>query len=206
MTINPSLPYETLLGSDETQAIEILIKLQHNQELYEHCSRVSKFSVLIAREMGLPLKSQEEIRIAGLFHDLGKLFLPHSILSKSPLDYDEWEVIKTHCRLGKDAMNNSEYLSKFSNWTLYHHERLDGLGYPEGLIGTQIPIESRIISVADCLDAMISHRPYRKKAFSIIESVYEIKKLAGSHYDPEVTKMLDYICYTNLPSLLLCLL
>lgn len=206
LTAYSSLPYKTLLGTDESQATELLISLQSNPELYDHCARVSKFSVLIAREMELPAKRQEEIRIAGLFHDVGKLSIPVGMLQKANLSSREWEIIKTHCRLGKDVMEKSVFLSRYSSWTLYHHERFDGKGYPEGLTGEQIPIETRIISVADSLDAMISHRTYRKNSYSIIETVYEIKRHAGVIYDPRVTEVLERICSKNLPSLLLCLL
>ncbi len=201
-----SLSNNSVLNVLDSKANELLIQLQNNPRVYEHCSRVSKFAVTIAAKMGLPTHSQEQIRVASLFHDLGKLYLPSDILIKKQLTFQDWELIKTHSQLGKEAMMESESLSQFITWVLYHHERYDGSGYPQGLKGLEIPLESRIIAAADSLDAMISHRPYREETFSFIKAVYEIKILSGIQFDPGVTETVDCICRNNLPSFLRCLL
>ena len=205
MTKNRLMSKRITLGTADAATANLFKCLERDRELYEHCSRVSKFAVLIAEEMGLSAESQKEIQIAGLFHDVGKLSIPKEILHKTILNTQEWEMIKTHSRLGKDILEKSKFLSKYSTWAHYHHERFDGGGYPEGLEGEEIPIEARIISVADCLDAMISHRPYRKNSFSIIETVHEIKSLAGSKYDPQITEALEKLCNQKLASILFCL-
>ncbi len=198
--------YSTLLGTQDTEATMLVNRLQLCPELYGHGSRVANFAIEIAREMGLSLQSQEQIKIGGIFHDIGKLYIPNNILESKQLTLQEWDILKTHSQLGREAMEQSEYLSQFGTWVLYHHERFDGSGYPEGLAREQIPLAARIIAVADSLDAMISYRPYRDQSFSIIEAVYELRSLSGIQYDPNVIEVLDYISQRNFLSLLMCLL
>lgn len=203
---NLSVIYRPLLEIQEAEATELLNRLHSCTDLFEHGLRVANFAVEIAREMDLSSQNQEEIRIASLFHDIGKLFIPNAILHKKFLTSQEWEIILTHSQLGKDILETSAYLRQFGPWVLYHHERFDGSGYPAGLEGEQIPLESRIIAVADSLDAMISHRPYREQSFSIIEAIYKLRNFSGILYDSQVVEILDYICQRSLPRLLMCLL
>lgn len=185
--------YSALLGTQETEAIALMSRLKLRPELYAHGTRVVNFAIEIAREMGLSIQSQKQIKLGGLFHDIGKLYIPKNILDKKQLTLEEWDTLKTHSQLGKETLEQSKYLSQFGPAVLYHHEKFDGSGYPEGLSGEQIPLVSRIIAVADSLDAMISYRPYRDQSFSVIGAVCELKRLSGIEYDPKVIEVLDYI-------------
>jgi putative nucleotidyltransferase with HDIG domain len=189
----------------ETEATALLIRLQLYPELFEHCLRVANFAVEIARDMGLPNQIQEEVRITGLFHDVGKVVIPQEVFLKKELTSEEWELIKSHSQQGADLMEGSKFLRNFSKFILYHHERLDGSGYPEGLMKEKIPLISQIIAVADSFDAMISYRPYRNQSFSITQSIYDLKNLSDNKYDPRIIETLERISQKNLTRLLMCL-
>lgn len=194
-----------ILGTRETEAVKILNSIQFRPDIFEHSLRVANFAVEITRELDLPTQTQEEVRIASLFHDIGKLSIPNTLLYKKHLTSQEWEIIRKHSQVGKELLEQSGYLRQFGTFVLYHHERFDGSGYPEGLKGDEIPFISQIIAVADSFDAMISYRPYRDSSFSIIEAIHKLSILLGTHYDPEVIAALENIGRKNLPSLLMCL-
>ncbi|WP_462325521.1 HD domain-containing phosphohydrolase [Desulfoplanes sp.] len=150
-----------------------------------HQQRVAELASAIAREMGLAFETVETIRLAGMIHDLGKIAIPSDILAKpTRLRATEFELIKDHPRLGYDILSTVEYLKPVADIVLQHHERLDGRGYPQGLKGEKTLLEARIIAVADVVEAMSSHRPYRE-GLGIDIALGEIEKNAGILYDKD---------------------
>jgi putative nucleotidyltransferase with HDIG domain len=151
-----------------------------------HQRGVAELAVDIAQEMGLPEEQINGLRIAGLIHDIGKIQIPAEILSKpTRLTDPEWSMIKAHPQAGYDILKTVEFPWPVSEIVLQHHERLDGLGYPDGLSGEDILLEARILAVADVVEAMSSHRPYRP-ARALEETMEEIRSNRGTLYDPEV--------------------
>jgi HD-GYP domain-containing protein (c-di-GMP phosphodiesterase class II) len=126
-----------------------------------HCQAVSTLCGVIETELGFPPDRVSRIRLAGLLHDVGKIGIPDAILNKpGRLTGEEYEQMKTHSALGHGIVLAADRPTE-ANWVLHHHERIDGAGYPDGLAGQDIPLESRIIHVADAFEAMTSDRPYR---------------------------------------------
>lgn len=133
--------------------------------------------------------SEEQIegtKIAGLIHDLGKISIPSEILSKpGRITDDEFSLIKTHPQVGYDILKKVKFPWPIAQTVLQHHEKMDGSGYPSGLLGEKILIEARILSVADVVEAISSHRPYRP-ALGVDAALEEISKNRDVLYDPEV--------------------
>ena len=140
----------------------------------------------IGRAIGLPDGDIDRIRTASLLHDLGKLAIPEEILSKpAPLDAAEWRSIVEHPKIGQVVLEQAGSIRDAAQIVLHHHEWFDGRGYPHGLAGAEIPIGSRIVSIADAYEAMISARPY-KRAMSHAEALAELRRQRGSQFDPEL--------------------
>lgn len=151
-----------------------------------HQQRVAELATAIAKDMGLPEEQVEGIRVAGILHDIGKISVPAEILSKpSQLLEIEFAMIKNHCQHGYDILKTIEFPWPIADMVLQHHERLDGSGYPLGLSGEDILLEARILAVADVVEAMASHRPYRP-ALGKDQALREILMNRGRLYDPEV--------------------
>jgi len=151
-----------------------------------HQERVSQLACAIAKKLGLDKKQIEAVRLASLVHDIGKIAVPVEILTKaSSLSDLEFAFIKAHPKTAYDILSNIEFPWPIAEIVLQHHERLDGSGYPQGLKGDQILLEARILAVADVVEAMSSHRPYRP-ALSLDEAVKELLRGRGKIYDPEV--------------------
>jgi PAS domain S-box-containing protein len=151
-----------------------------------HQRRVADLARAIATEMGLTTDQIDGVRMAGVIHDLGKISVPAEILSKpTKLTNLEFRLIKTHAQSGYDILKNIEFPWPIARMVLEHHERMDGSGYPNGLTGDKLLIESRILAVADVVEAMASFRPYRP-AVGLDEALDEITKNKGNLYDPEV--------------------
>ena len=151
-----------------------------------HQHRVSELAVAIATEMGLTNDQITGIRIASVVHDIGKIHVPAEILSKpSKLSQAEYDIIKTHPQAGWEVLKNIEFPCPVAEIVYQHHERLDGSGYPRGLKGNEILLETRIVMVADVIDAMSEHRPYRP-AFDIMYALKEIMKQKGKLFDEQV--------------------
>ncbi|HRU32891.1 MAG TPA: HD domain-containing protein, partial [bacterium] len=147
---------------------------------------VSELACRIARKMGIAEDIIERIRIAGLLHDIGKVSVPGEILNKpSKLNSLEFEIVKIHSRAGYDIVKKIDLFSDMAEIILQHHERLDGSGYPRGLKNGEILLEARILAVADVVEAMSSHRPYRP-ALPEEEIKSELMSNKGKLYDPEV--------------------
>jgi hypothetical protein len=151
-----------------------------------HSERVTLYSVAIAREMGLSERRIEAIEYAGFLHDMGKVGLQHDILLKpGKLSEDEWEVMRKHPTIGAKIVSDLHFLSQAKAVVLHHHERYDGQGYPNGLAGVDIPLEARIVKVADAFDAMMSDRPYRS-SLGLSKATEELESGRGSEFDPDV--------------------
>ena len=151
-----------------------------------HQKRVADLAGAIAREMALTEDQIEGIKMAGVVHDLGKINIPAEILSKpGRISELEFELIKTHPQNGYNLIKHIEFPWPIGEMILQHHEKLDGSGYPAGLKGDEIMVEARILAVADIIEAMASHRPYRP-ALGIEQAMAQIKKDKGSLLDPEV--------------------
>jgi len=151
-----------------------------------HSQQVGRYAVLISREMGLDESRVERVRRAALLHDLGKIGIPDAILLKSGrLSAQEYELIKRHAPLGAELIEKLQPLAELAPFIRHHHERFDGQGYPEGLSGERIPLEARILSLADTIEAMASDRPYRP-AQPASRILAEVRAQAGLQFDPEV--------------------
>ena len=147
-----------------------------------HSQTVGRFAEAIATELGLPAERVERIRLAGLLHDIGKLGVPDPVLRKTGgLDDAEWAEMRKHPELGARILASAN-LDDISGWVLAHHERPDGRGYPAGLALADIPLEARILSVADSFEAMTSDRVYRA-AMTIADGLDELRRCAGSQFD-----------------------
>jgi PAS domain S-box-containing protein/putative nucleotidyltransferase with HDIG domain len=151
-----------------------------------HQKRVAMLATAIAEEMGLENDTLESIRIAALVHDIGKINLPASILTRpGRLSDIEYDMVKTHSKLGYDMISRVEFPWPIADIVIQHHERIDGSGYPNGLKGKDIRLEAKILAVADVVEAMASHRPYRP-ALGINKALEEINDKKGRLYDSSV--------------------
>jgi putative nucleotidyltransferase with HDIG domain len=159
----------------------------------EHSNRVSLYAVLIARQLKLDDAMVEAIQFGGLLHDIGKIGIPDQILNKpARLTEDEFRVMKGHSSLGAGLLRRVESLSHLVPLVLYHHERFDGKGYPEGLAGKKIPLGARILNVADSFETITSDRVYHK-ARSLQEGLDEIRRCSGGQFDPELVDAFEKV-------------
>ena len=153
-----------------------------------HMEKVAKYAMAIALELDPKLLLDDSLRLGAMFHDLGKIAVPDEILHKpSKLTDEEYEVIKIHPEAGEIILKPLKFLQKVAKIVRHHQERWDGKGYPDGLKGEEIPLESRIVAVADAFDAMTSNRPYRK-AMPVEDAVQEILRNSGTQFDPKVVR------------------
>ncbi|UCF33926.1 MAG: diguanylate cyclase [Phycisphaerales bacterium] len=155
-----------------------------------HPDRVSRLCIEVAESMGI-LDEQELslIRTASLIHDIGNVGIPKRIRTrKGRLRPREWQLIREHCRIGAKIVGSSPDMGRLAQVILHHHERYDGRGYPDGLLGEEIPLESRILAVADAYDAMTSDRPHRG-AMPHEEAIRRIQQASGTQFDPTVVEV-----------------
>ena len=151
-----------------------------------HSRRVTRYSVAIARALALEDSELEDLELAGYLHDIGKIGTPQDILQKPyGLTDIEFDVVKKHPLNGVKILENLKNLGRVSSYILHHHERHDGLGYPNGLSGSEIPLGARILAIADAFDAITSDRPYRKRA-SVRQAMSEIQRNSGRQFDPQI--------------------
>jgi len=166
---------------------------------YGHSRKVNTYAVALAEAIGLSPDQVFRVSTAALLHDVGKIGVPDKILNKKgKLDEEEWQAIKTHPKLGATIIGNVPNLVPCVNIVLHHHERWDGDGYPEGRKGEEIPIEARILAVADAFEAMTSLRPYRP-ALCHERAIGELRAGAGSQFDPELVEVFITIIESGLP-------
>jgi HD-GYP domain-containing protein (c-di-GMP phosphodiesterase class II) len=149
-----------------------------------HSEKVAGYAVQLAQALGLDPPGCERIRLAGLLHDIGKLALERSVLHKTgPLSSHEWRQVREHPGLSAHIIGGVAYFAPFLPGARHHHERYDGRGYPDGLAGTAIPLDARILAVADAYDAMTSDRSYRR-ALPHTEAIERLQAGAGTQFDP----------------------
>ena len=153
-----------------------------------HSQRVTEYSVEIGKEMGLNDEQLELLEYTAVLHDVGKIGITDMILNKqSQLDNEEFAIMKRHTTIGAKILSSMRSLEKLISGAQYHHEKYDGTGYFEGLKGNEIPLEARIISVADTYDAMTTDRPYRKGLAHDV-AISEVNRCSGTQFDPVVVK------------------
>jgi len=158
-----------------------------DNETGNHVIRMSQYSAMLAKKVGLDEQHCDLILNAAPMHDIGKIGIPDRILLKpGKLDHDEWAVMKTHVTIGGEILSNdsSELLQLAQKVALQHHEGFDGSGYPNGLKGEEIAIETRIITICDVFDALTSERPY-KELWSVGDTIVELEDKSGTKFDPE---------------------
>ena len=161
--------------------------------VHGHALHVVRYAVLIAEELGLPAEQVQTIRHAGLLHDIGKIGIPETILFKpGKLTKEEYELMKQHAALGAALVSEIESLQPLAPFIRHHHEHYNGRGYPAGLAGAAIPLEARILSVADAVEAMASDRPYRK-ALTPEAILEELQKHSGTQFDPSVVDAFTHV-------------
>jgi len=177
----------------EYEALDVISKTSEYKERNgkSHIERISHYSKMIAQGYGLSEKAQDVIFHASSFHDIGKVgILDKLFLVPRPLNDKELQLMKKHTLIGFDILRNAKdkFLVTGKRIALTHHEKYDGTGYPKGLKGHKIPIEGRIVAVADTFDALTSERPYRK-ALEFDEAVEYLKQQSGKHFDPDIVEI-----------------
>jgi putative nucleotidyltransferase with HDIG domain len=178
--VDSDLRLETMLALAETVDIR-------DQGSAVHSHAVGRYAEQIARELGLPVTASDRVRLAGILHDVGKVGVPASVLQKpGPLDEGEWELVRSHPELGARLIDDPG-LEDVREWVLAHQERPDGKGYPRGLRGDTIPLEARIIGVADAYESMTSERPYRS-ALSHAAAQTELAECSGTQFDQRIVQ------------------
>lgn len=179
------------LEREEIDTIKTLILTEEAKDPYMrgHSKRVARYALALAREIGFPKERQKVIERAAILHDLGKLGIMDDILKKyEKLTDKEWKIIKKHPHRAVKILKPLRFLSEEKEIISHHHERHDGEGYPDGLKAEEIPLEARILAIADVFDALNSNRPYRKSLpRDMIISIF--KKNSGSQFDPAMVSV-----------------
>jgi len=166
---------------------------------YGHSRKVNTYAVALAEAIGLSPDEVSRVSTAALLHDIGKIGIPDKILSKKgKLTTEEWEAIKSHPKFGANIIGNVPSLVSCLPAILYHHERWDGTGYPEGLKGETIPLDARILAIADAFAAMTSARPYRD-AFCDDKVIKRLRQGAGKQFDPQLVEVFISLVEAGFP-------
>jgi polar amino acid transport system substrate-binding protein len=171
-----------------SKLIIILVKALEYYDIYTqgHSEKVTKYAIKLAERLNLPTDKIKKIYWSAYVHDIGKIFIPQTLLNKpSKFSDDEYNFVKIHPIKSEELLSEVEEFKDIAKIIRHHHERWDGKGYPDGLSGEDIPLESRILAIADAFEAMTSDRPY-KKALTIDEAIEEIKRCAGTQFDPKL--------------------
>ena len=194
MPVHPPVQKQIQGWFDAVLSLGLKVK---NRESREHNLRVARLCVNIGRHLSMSAAELRVLARAGLLHDIGKLGIPDVVLEKhTPLDESEWILMRTHPEMGLTLLDGVATSRREILAVLYHHERLDGSGYPYGLKAQAIPIEARIVAVADTYDALTSNRPYRK-ACSQAVARRVLREEAGERLDPKAVSALFSVLDTN---------
>jgi putative nucleotidyltransferase with HDIG domain len=166
-----------------------------------HSARVTALAEAVARRLGWSEERLESLRLGGPLHDIGKLAVSDEVLRKEGrLDDHELAQIREHPKIGAKLLLKVSALREAIPYVLYHHERWDGTGYPSGKAGEEIPVEARVLAVADAFDAMTSDRPYRR-ALSREQALAEVERCAGTQFDPRIAQVfLELFAEAELPA------
>lgn len=185
------------------ELINLLVGAIEAKDAYTrgHSDRVAEIASWICHEAGMDENISEDIHIAAHLHDIGKIYVPDQILNKKGvLEPDEWVMIKKHPVIGYELLSNISGLKEIALMVLHHHESWDGKGYPDGIKGKSIPIGSRIITIADSIDAMLTERPYRK-ALSWEMCMQQLNKDKGKKYDSIFLEIAIDVCKLRINSI-----
>jgi diguanylate cyclase (GGDEF)-like protein/PAS domain S-box-containing protein/putative nucleotidyltransferase with HDIG domain len=180
-------------SSMRSRTVDLIMNTLYEKNMREmlHSKRVGDYCEALAIKMNFDAENINKIRLAGLMHDIGKIAIDEKILNKieqlTKLEFDE---IKRHSEIGYRILSSVNEFSEIATFVLEHHERWDGLGYPKGLMGNEISIQGRIVCITDAFDAMTRDRTYKRK-LSIMEAIKELRKFAGSQFDPDIIE--DFI-------------
>jgi putative nucleotidyltransferase with HDIG domain len=180
------------LDESYDRLVRSFVKAIEIKDLYTrgHSERVAELSVHVAEELGVPYDERRLTRYAALLHDVGKIGVPLCIINKpGPLDDDEFEAIKQHPSIGADILHDIDFLAPAIDIVRYHHERLDGRGYPHGVGEDELSDIVRIVTAVDAFDAMTSTRSYRR-ALAVEDAVAELRRCAGRQFDPRMVEAL----------------
>lgn len=170
------------------ESVLSFVKLMELTDIYtkNHSFQVAELAFLLGKFIGLSEKELMLIKLAGLLHDIGKIMIPEQIFNKpGALNKCEWDIMKQHPKKGSDMIKTVDGLKEINQWILYHHEKYDGTGYPEGLRKKEIPLCARVLALCDSYSAMVSDRPY-KKSISEEDAKAEIQEYKGKQFDPEL--------------------
>ncbi|WP_238942733.1 HD-GYP domain-containing protein [Planococcus beigongshangi] len=192
LSISNSLVFHSL--SEEIKELRKIGEKVEKKDYYtyKHSSRVSRYALKVAARIGMTRERIEDLFLASILHDIGKINIPEDVLNKpGKLTDEEFEMIKKHPGDGAEMLRKTAY-KKLADIVEQHHERISGNGYPFGLKGEEILLEARIIGVCDTFDAMTEDRSYRK-AFTSEYAMEEIRRLSGIQYDPEVVRAFEEV-------------
>ncbi len=190
-TVDEALMRYRLIKSLGSHDESLYLSLAQTVELKDpytkgHCDRVARYAVSLAKMIGFSQESLKDIKHGSWLHDCGKIGVPEAVLnSTASLSEDEMEIILNHPGWGSDVARQARMSETVINIIFHHHERFDGTGYPAGLAGEMIPIEARIVAIADVFDALYSDRPYRK-AYSLEMALEIMKDMTTTHFDPKL--------------------
>jgi len=188
--------YQERIRDAQLQTIVALARMANTRDPYTHGhqERVGELAAAIGTQMGLDERRVEGLRFGARIHDIGKVYIPAEILNRpGRLTAPEFELIKTHAQVGYEMVRDIDFPWPIREIILQHHERLDGSGYPHGLAGDEICLEARIVAIADTVDAMTAHRPYRP-ALGLDAALAEIERGAGRIYDAQAAAACLSIC------------
>jgi HD-GYP domain-containing protein (c-di-GMP phosphodiesterase class II) len=167
-----------------------------------HSTRLAEWGLRVARDLGAAESGLADLEMGALLHDIGKIGVPDSILNKpASLTNEEYAIVKRHPEFGWAVIRNLPGLEHAGLYVLHHHENFDGTGYPARLKGTEIPIGSRIVSVIDAFDAMVSSRPYRN-GLPLAEAFRRLRESSGTQFDPVIVQSFVKIAESEMPSVL----
>jgi HD-GYP domain-containing protein (c-di-GMP phosphodiesterase class II) len=167
-----------------------------------HSTRLAEWGLRVARDLGVAESCMPDLEMGALLHDIGKIGIPDNILNKpGRLTPEEYEMVKRHPEFGWTVIRKLPGLEQTSLYVLHHHENFDGTGYPARLKASEIPIGSRIVSVIDAFDAMVSSRPYRN-GLPLEEAIRRLNDASGTQFDPAVIKSFIPIAQSEMPSVL----
>jgi len=179
------------IGQAYLETVTVMANAIEGRDRYTrgHVDRVTTYATWLAEELRWPPDHLRILELGARLHDIGKIRVPDHILNKpGPLDDEEWEIMRKHPSVGARILRGISHLQPAMPYILYHHERWDGTGYPEGLKGREIPIEARLLAIADVYDAITTRRPYHTPQ-SDVEVIQILRSESGKHFDPDLVQI-----------------